>query len=838
MKPQTIWLGIDLGTTNSAGARVEGTTVRIFRNIKGGDYTPSTVWLDPTNHIRTGQQAYDKAESDPENVAIEFKRNMGSRDEFRFARSGLTMRPEQLSAEILKVVRADAERHTGEAITRAIITIPAAFHGPGRDATLKAAQLAGFEEVEFPQEPFCAALAYSFDHPPHKEFWMVFDFGGGTFDCALMELEDGAIHLLSHGGNNRLGGKNIDWDIVEKVFLPEIERQHGKDETPSRGDRTWLGAIARLKMAAESAKKELSASDSAFVSVEKIESVDGRGGYDFVYTLTPGELENLARPHIEKAIDICRTVLAQGHMEPHHISKLLLVGGPTMMPVVRQMLSAPGTGLGIPLESSIDPLTVVARGAAIFGARKMITTPVDGETARGQYGVAITAPPLSADTDIQVAFTFTAPSGAPPDFSGHTLEVLNTSARPAWNSGKIALPPDGRLMTSVVGRQDTDNVFHLQLFDSVGRGVELTPGQFSTTVQGVNPPPSTLPHSIGVALADNTVRVFMPRDTSLPAKRTEKLHTARHLKAGDPAKLLNVIVLEGERARADRNKHTGRLSIGGEDVTRDVPYNEPIEITLDVDRSGIIRATAYLPILDEFFEEVLKLESTTPTPDELNERLEAVKKRTAELETEATTLECAEAAAALTAFSHGGQIDDLSRLHQAAATDNDAARQADDQMIVAHLSLDKAEEHLAWPRLVHSTRDAIETNLDSDTKISEDGRKESQQLATRADEQIAARDEHGLERTRNRLMVIFFEENRYSLAASMIIEWNRNPPEFKDPAQGQRLLKQGLDYLEVFDGGHRFIINNKEGLLVAMAGLMNLVIGHGDTQDGKGAGVH
>src|SRR3984893_4923874 len=214
MKRTTIDFGIDLGTTNSAIAVFTGNRgepTKIIKNTRDGtdsDITPSAVYINKKGELRVGRRAKDRLEDEDQDVHIEFKRQMGTDHSYVFRSSGQRRKPEELSAEILKSLRGDVQQRTGEVVESAVITVPAAFELHQCDATRKAAEIAGFKQSPLLQEPVPAALAYGFDVDSKKTYWLVFDFGGGTFDAAIIKSEEGTIHVVDHGGDNFLGGSN------------------------------------------------------------------------------------------------------------------------------------------------------------------------------------------------------------------------------------------------------------------------------------------------------------------------------------------------------------------------------------------------------------------------------------------------------------------------------------------------------------------------------------------------------------------------------------------------------------------------------------------------------
>src|SRR6185369_11430658 len=196
----TVDFGIDLGTTNSAIGLLKGTDVEIIRNNENFDYTPSAVFIDKNGALAVGQSAKQRLEMDPDNAKAEFKLQMGTDAEYLFVRSGRRMKPEDLSAEVLKSLKSAVKQRIGEEFEAAVITVPAAFELPQCKATNQAAQLAGINFSPLVQEPVAAAMAYGFQSQSDKVFWLVYDFGGGTFDAAVIRMRDSMIQVVNHGG--------------------------------------------------------------------------------------------------------------------------------------------------------------------------------------------------------------------------------------------------------------------------------------------------------------------------------------------------------------------------------------------------------------------------------------------------------------------------------------------------------------------------------------------------------------------------------------------------------------------------------------------------------------
>ena len=253
MTRQTIDFGIDLGTTNSAIAVMEGVEPVIIKNNASQDITPSAVGYTKAGVLRMGDAAKRLQLGGPKDAYTEFKRRMGSDSDYEFASIGKRMKPEELSAEVLKSLKGDVEQARGESVESTVITVPAAFELHHCDATRRAAELAGFAQSPLLQEPVAAALAYGFQKDEEKAYWLVYDFGGGTFDAALIRAEEGIITVVAHEGDNFLGGSDIDWAILRDLVLPRLGQEFDLPDF-RRGNARWEKEILKLKSAIEKAK--------------------------------------------------------------------------------------------------------------------------------------------------------------------------------------------------------------------------------------------------------------------------------------------------------------------------------------------------------------------------------------------------------------------------------------------------------------------------------------------------------------------------------------------------------------------------------------------------------
>jgi molecular chaperone DnaK len=720
MTRSTIDFGIDLGTTNSAIAMLRGVETEIIKNNDAADTTPSAVWIDKRNRLYVGKAARERAETDPDNTQVEFKLRMGKAGaEHRFPASGRSMSPEELSAEVLKSLTDDVLQRTGEQLHAAAITVPAAFDLSASDATRRAAELAGLTHAPLLQEPTAAALAYGFQAADENSLWLVYDLGGGTFDSAIVQLRDGEFSVVNHRGDNFLGGKLIDWKLVEELLVPAVVDEFRLDDL-RRGNPRWRAVVNKLKLAAEAAKIRLSRYETADVLVE---FDDGSGSMvEFEYELRRSQLESLAEPFIVRSVNLCRKAMEERRLGPGDISKAILVGGPTLSPYLRERLADASAGLGIPLDYSQDPLTVVARGAAIFAGTQRLPV-LDSAPVAGGYSVRLEYQPVGPDDEPLLAGRVV--SGGDADLAGFAIEISNDEAKPPWRSGRVAVAPDGLFVTSLWAERGRLNTYQLALFDPAGNRRNASPDRFTYTVGVVETRPP-LTHSIGIGLDGNEVEWLLERGTTLPARRRVALRTSIPIQRGQQGGMIRIPVLEGEHARADRNRRIGRLEVEAARVLRDVPEGSEVEVSIEIDTSRLVVARAYVPILDEEFEHAINLHTeeipkasslASQARDEFS-RLAALKERQYELGNSTASL-------LLQRIDDENMVADIESLLDAAKVDPDAATTCATRLLDLRAALDEVEDVLEWPELrrmavnlISAVTEVVEANgNDSDRRM-------------------------------------------------------------------------------------------------------------------------
>ena len=368
-------LGIDLGTTNSCMAVMEGTSFKVIPNAEGANTTPSVVAFTKTGERLVGQTAKRQAVTNPKNTIFSIKRFMGRKYaevkseiervpyEVVEGRNGdacikvadKTYTPQEISAMILQKLKTDAEAYLGEKITEAVITVPAYFNDTQRQATKDAGRIAGMEVKRIINEPTAASLAYGLDKKKDETI-AVYDFGGGTFDCSILEIGDGVFEVKATNGDTHLGGDDLDRVVIDWL-AEEFKKENGVD---LRNDPQ---ALQRLKEAGEKAKIELSSSMSSEINLPFI-TMNQSGPLHLQKTLTRAQLEQLTDPLIERSVAPCETCVKDSGLSKSNINEVILVGGMTRMPRIQQKA---GSIFGKEPNKGVNPDEVVAAGAAIQG---------------------------------------------------------------------------------------------------------------------------------------------------------------------------------------------------------------------------------------------------------------------------------------------------------------------------------------------------------------------------------------------------------------------------------------------------------------------------------------
>jgi molecular chaperone DnaK len=812
MNRSTIDFGIDLGTTNSAIAVLNGVHQDIIKNSDDQDVTPSAVFINKQEVVRVGTRARNATiqEKNQEDAYTEFKRQMGTPHQFDFRSSGKRKRSEELSAEVLKELRASAEVRIGETIHSAVITVPAAFELHQCDATRRAAELAGFKGSPLLQEPVAAALAYGFQIDSEKAYWLVYDFGGGTFDAALIKAEEGMINVVHHGGDNFLGGSDIDWAIIEKIIIPKLSRAY---DLPGfvRGSERWGLRLRSLKHAVEAAKLELSTKDvTTLTGVAAFEDNSGVEVECDEISITRDDLVHVAEPLIARSIEISKKVLKDKNLGVQAVQRVIVVGGPTKASYFREMLS---DGLGIPIDFTQDPLTVVARGAAVFAGTQKMNASLQKKAAIGEFQIQVSEKykPVGHDSDPLIAGKVTSPSGD--STSGFKIEFVNPSTK--WRSGQIPLNSEGGFMGNLLAEKGVRNVFQIELANVQGSLQKVVPDHVVYTVGAVIEE-QPLIKSIGLAKADNSVDWFFKGGTGLPQKKRwpASHRTTVGLKVGQESAALRIPIVEGEEEHADRNRVVGFLEIKSTMVRRDLPVGSEVEITLRVDESRTIVLEAYFPLLDEDFTAQLEIVKPSANASEIAASLRSEKTRLQELKEKADE---AGEETLVDELQRAEEDKDRDEAVRAAKGDPGAAEKAATRVLELQNKLDAIEKKLRWPALVAEARELQEevASLASDHGKSEQQEKVadwSEVIDSIIEKKQTDRLPRKIDEGRTIYAQILFSLPGFWVGRFQSME--RERAHFSDAAAAERLFERGRDYLRN---------NNIEGLTDVVRKLWSLL---------------
>lgn len=698
----TIDYAIDLGTTNSCLAAWEEGKVMVIRNPAGEEYTPSAVYrrqlregvLQRVGRPARNLLASEESQADEEGatdeffgpVALEFKRRMGESDwRHRFSGDGEASAVE-LSAEVLKELLNGVQQWRGTNPPAAVITCPAYFEEPQHDATREAGLLAGLEYVELLDEPVAASYAYGLDaQVAGSARWLVFDLGGGTFDCALVGVADGMLRILDYDGDNRLGGKNIDEAIVDRHLLPQLPEAVKQRTRRNRGSNWW-----RLKFAAEEAKIKLATvTEREYILIDRL---SGAPDFGLECSLSREQLQAIEEEIIARAVAICRKLLARHQFELQHIDRLLLVGGPTLSPYLRERLAEE---LRIPLDTSLDPMTAVARGAAAYARSRLWERDDRDERQSGAVIVKLEYDPLTRDKAPLVTGRL---SVAPATDWQIEVERTDNNGQRLWSSGQQAVSANGAFGLRLA-LEPGENHLRLSVFNPQRQMVPVAGGEFVITVVDILPEAPPLPRGIGVITSTGKVDWLFEAGERVAGRitRTHKHVTTKPLRRGESWEVLSIPLVEGREQEGYLNRCIGTLKIPAQDAPRDLPLGSRVDITIELQSaSREYRAWGWVDAWEREIPAIVVTSTDVDLPalrDELEELREAAR-RFAQVGEEDSTVHLAYTEVTETL------LPEAERLLAAAGDDPDSGQRAEEQVRklrrVIYPAARQAEERNLW----------------------------------------------------------------------------------------------------------------------------------------------
>ncbi len=783
--------GIDLGTTNSAIARMEAGKPTVKKIEVTDDTMPSCVYFQKNKSCHVGKKAYSsmksdkrramkKMDSEVSNTYLEFKRTMGTDKRYISSNmDGKEYSSEELSAEVLKALKSFI---TDEDFKSVVITVPAKFNANQKTATIKAAKLAGFNHVELLQEPIAAAMAYGLTSAQKDGYWLVFDFGGGTFDAALIKVEDGIIQVFDTEGDNYLGGKNLDYAIVDKILIPYLQKNYAIDGFLADPEKKDILREA-MKTYAEEIKNELSFKDSYSIYVDPGDLGEDENGEEFEIdlTITKDEVYSVIRPLFQKAVDICKELLKRNNLTSRQLGKLILVGGPTHSPLIRQMLKEQ---ISPNVDSSINPMTAVAEGAALYAST--IDNEITKEELQSQDVVLeINFDSMTVDTDIWVPVSLK--SGA------DSVMVQFVRSDNTWDSGKTEVDRNGNVVELNLV-EGMPNAFRVECYDHQGSRLNCFPNEI-TIIQGSKVGNATLPYDISLAIYDEKKGrdIIKPitgleRNKTVPAIGTANgLHSNVQVRAGVDSDVLRIPLYQADQGGAGKTalfyEFVGEVEINGDDVGVTIPQNANVDIIVKVDRNEQMTVEAYFPDQDITIEKTIdtsKEQSLEDAKDFVDKELPKAKR------------------AILNLGAEGHDVSDLKK--QLDSVEQEHVNSSESKMVMQHLKevlrkIEDFEEEIEWDRVEAKLRDAFDrlekANADfgnSKTKQTVDA------LRTQIDEVIRKQDVKMACELIEIVNHLFVQLTMVYQCRFLIEDMNRdfNTIQWKERNRARTLINQGL----------------------------------------------
>ena len=609
--------GIDLGTTNSAICRMEKGEPIVIKTDVQKDIMPSCISVNKKGSIKVGDSAYNDMKQDKRratktwhkgasNTYVEFKRTMATDTQYQCSNLNKNFTSEELSAEVLKTLKSFV---TDEVFSSVVITVPAKFTVNQKTATIEAAKLAGFKHCELLQEPIAASMAYGLTAEEKNGLWMVFDFGGGTFDAALLKVEDGIMQVFDTEGDNYLGGKNLDYALVDKIIVPYLKQNYSIDNIWMDAEKKEILRDA-MKTYAEDAKNQLSFKDHEDIISDLGDLGEDEDGKEIELdlTLTQAQVFDVFRPYFQKAVDICKNLIQRNNLTGSQITKLILVGGPTHCPLIRQMLKEQVTPN---VDSSIDPMTAVATGAALY-ASTLDAEVSDNDIEIGTIKLDINYESTTVETTECVPVCLA---------EGSTLNkvfVEFVRGDKAWSSGKMEINSNGEVfdLNLLEGKA---NSFSIVCYDDKGNMLPCFPNEI-TIIQGSVVGAAPLPYNIGIAVwnEDKKRNVFcmakgLEKNKPLPATGVvNDLRTTRQLRPGLSSDIMTVPIhqvddfTEAEGKSASLYEHVADVVITGDDIDTLITKGSLVDVTLKVDSSEQMKLEVHFLSTDTTVEKILE----------------------------------------------------------------------------------------------------------------------------------------------------------------------------------------------------------------------------------------
>lgn len=790
--------GIDLGTTNSAICRMEKGEPVVIKTDVLKDTMPSCVSFTKRKSVKAGDSAFNDMKSDKRraskagskgasNAYVEFKRTMGTDTLYHSSFMERAYSSEELSAEVLKTLKSFV---TDENVSSVVITVPAKFTVGQKTATMEAAKLAGFNKCELLQEPIAAAMAYGLTSDTKDGIWMVFDFGGGTFDAALLKVEDGIMQVFDTEGDNYLGGKNLDYAIVDNIIIPYLQENYDIEETIADPDKKEVLRDA-MKTFAEDAKNQLSFKDKEDILSNLGDLGEDESGEEMELdlTITQDDLYDVIRPYFQKAVDICKELIRRNNLTSQQISKIILVGGPTHSPLIRQMLKEQ---ISPNVDTSIDPMTAVATGAALY-ASTIESEVSDEEVEVGTIMLEVGYESTSVETTEWVSARLANNS----KLSKVWVELVRSDK--AWSSGKVEVDKTGNVIEAVLV-ESKPNSFAVVAYDDKGNQVNCFPSEI-TIIQGSKVGAAPLPYNIGIATwSDSKQRaVFrmakgLEKNKPVPATGViNDLKTTSQLRPGVETDVLKIPVYQvddfsgAEGRSASLYEYVADILITGDDIETLIPADSSVDVTLKVDTSEQMTIEVHFLSTDVTVEKVLD----TSKKQSIDDAVKRIDKELIEAQRSIVQLEKA-----------GVDVESLQ--NDLDVVKEEARNSSEKKAVLQHLKevlrkIEDRDDETEWDRVEAELREEFERLEKAQNDLGNEKTAQIvEQLRKQTDQAIRAKDVKVGKDTLEQINSLFIHLTLLYQCMGFIEHYNRifASINWNDSSRARQLLNKGLDAIK------------------------------------------
>lgn len=793
--------GIDLGTTNSSICRMEKGEPVVIKTDTLKDTLPSCVSVNKKGGIKVGDGAYNTMKSDKRratknwrkedsNTYIEFKRTMGTDKKYYSSNANTNYSSEELSSEVLKTLKSFV---TDEVFRSVVITVPAKFTVNQKTATIEAARMAGFDHCELLQEPIAASFAYGLTSEQKNGIWMVFDFGGGTFDAALLRVEDGIMQVFDTAGDNYLGGKDLDAAIVEKIILPYLKENYSIDEILCNEEKSQVLREA-MKTYAEDAKNQLSFKDKEDIlsNLGDLGEDDNGEEIELDLTLTQQQVFDAMRPIFQKSVDICKTLMQNNNLKNSDLNKLILVGGPTHSPLIRQMLREQITPN---VDTSIDPMTAVATGAALYASTidaEVKESDIEVGTIKLEIGYEATSVEQSEWVSVKLDKVGSG-SSCP-----NKVMVEFVRGDNAWSSGKTEIDEKGNVIEAnlVEGKS---NAFSVVCYNEKGDQMSCFPSEF-TIIQGSKVGSAPLPYNIGIAIWNDKKEkaVFqaatgLEKNKPVPAIGTiNGLSTSKQLSPGCASDVLTIPVYqcedEPETGRsASLYEYVADVVVTGEEVEPLIPANSPVDITLKVNSSEQMTMDIYFPSVDFTVSKQLD----TSKKQSVEDATRQIPKMIRDAKNDISRLE-----------EDGVDVEELKS--NLSTVENENQNSQEKKAVLQHLKevlrkIEDKDSGTEWQRLENELREEFDRLEKADEERgNEKTHAAVEQLRSQTDSVIRSKNVKMGQDVLQQIKSLFIGLNLIEILIAIILHWHEDfdSIRWQNPTRARKLLNQAISVIQ------------------------------------------